>query len=715
MKIFNKAVIIPVIFLLISFNATAQKNFAKDADKAFANKEFFTAIELYKKGYAKAKKKQDKARMLYMTAECYRIIGDVKQMETWYSKADKAKYPDPKAILYLADSKKAQGKYDEAIVEYNRYMREVPADPRGSEGAKSCELAQKWKDNPSRYVVENMAMINSREADFSPTYASKKYSTLYFTTTREGLTGGKVDGGLGQNFSDIVETKRDKNGKWSTPVALAEPPNTKDNEGASFVSRKGTNIYYTRCGVQKNQQSKCQLYMAIKRGNTWAEEIKLPFCVDSFNFGHPTLNMKDDFMIFASDMPGGYGGKDLWYSVYDKKGKTFGKAVNMGADVNTTGNEMYPFLHEDGSLYYSSDGLLGMGGLDIFKAEVKGENKWGKPENLKAPINSASDDFAIIFEGKKERGYFASNRQGGKGGDDIYSFVLPPIVFSLSGTITDCKYNIPLDGVVIRLVGSDGTNVELKTNKEGKYEYIDAGAGARYINMNTSYVVSTEAKGVSSTYADGYLNSTEKGKITTVGEMDSKNFVQDFCLVPAEKEIKFPAVLYDLGKATLRPESKDSLNYLYQTLVDNPTIKIELAAHTDARGSDAMNMKLSDARAKSCVDYLSQEKGIPLERLGAKGFGETRPLKIGEAVFLTEDYIAKTSKGNKEIFEGLHQKNRRTVFRVTSWDYVDPNAPKPAPIVKPKVFGQEGGYEEEDESGTPEGTPEQPKAPEQPK
>jgi len=689
MKIMKTLVLGTVLSLIFSVNASAQKNFSKDADKAFDQKEYFNAIELYKKAYSKAKKKEDKANIIFKTAECYRNIGDTKQQESWYAKAIKAKYADPKAILYLANAKKAMAKYDEALIEYNNYKKEVPSDPAGEDGAKSCELAQKWKDSPTRYKVENMAQFNSKQSDFAPAYADKKSQVLYFTSTREGSTGGKIDAGLGQVYSDIYETKVDKNGKWSTPSPILPPINTEFNEGGSTVNRKMNNLYFTRCGALKNKEAKCQLFIATKQGTSWAKEVSLPFNIDSFAFGHPTISTDEQTLYFASDMPGGYGGKDIWMSTYDKKIKGFGKPKNMGASINTQGDEMYPYVSEDGSLYFASNGLIGMGGLDIFKAVKKGE-KWSDVSNMKAPINSAGDDFAIIFEGKKDKGYFTSNREGGKGSDDIYSFMMPPLVFSLEGVVTDCKYHIPVENVTMRLVGSDGTNVEAKTDKAGYYKFAEIG-NARYINTNTSYIITTESVGAKSEKIAGYLNSTEKGKITTVGEMESKIYKQDFCLTPAETEIRFPAVLYALNKADLRAESKDSLNFLYQTLIDNPTIIIELSSHTDSRASDAYNDKLSQARAQSCVDYLVKDKGIPLARLKPKGYGEKKLL-------MTDADILKLKTTEEK--EAAHQKNRRTVFRVLSFNYVDPNAPKPPPIVPPKVSGEEGGYEEGSDEGT---------------
>ena len=688
MKIAKLAALAFAFILISSVSVKAQKNFMKDAEKAFDAHEYFSAIELYKKAYTKVKKKEDKAKTIFQIAECYRMINDYKNSEQWYDKSVKAKYPDPIAILYYANSKKLQGKYDEALVQYNNYKKENPSDPRGEDGAKSCELAAKWKNNPSRYKVENMVQINSKVQDFSPAYADKKYATLYFTSTREGSLGDP-DKMTGQTFSDIFETKVDKNGKWSTPTPLAKPLNGEFNDGSCVLSLKKANlVFFTRCLMEKNEQKNCQLMTATKKGNVWDDPTLVPFCVDSFIFGHPAMSQDEQTLIFGSDMPGGYGSMDLWVSTFDKKAKAWGKPVNLGPGINTPGYESFPFIADDGTLYYSSDGNLGMGGLDIFKAQKKSDDQWGNVTNLQYPLNSPSDDFGIIFEGKRNRGYLSSNREGGKGSDDIYSFYMPPILFTIEGVVTNCKAECNgevIPGVPIKLVGSDGTTSETVTDAKGYYKFQENGE-KRYVNENTSYVISTgyDPKTGTKTACGplGFLNSSVKAKETTVGIEESKIFKHDFCLTPIERTIRFPEVQYGLDSANIRPASKDSLDFLYRTLVDNPGITIELSAHTDSRGSDKHNEVLSQARAKSCVDYLVS-KGITAERMTPKGYGEKR-LMYSDA----EVNALKT----KEEQEAMHQKNRRTVFTVLRTDYVDPNAPKEAPQEAPKQ-----GTEEEKE------------------
>lgn len=685
MRILTKLIMGVVLSILFSTNLFAQKNFLEDADKAFVNKEYFNSIELYKKAYAREKTNQGKAYIIFKTAESYRMIGDAQNAESWYTKAIKANYTDPKAVLYLANAKKTQEKYTEALTEYNNYKKLVPEDPKGENGAKSCELAQQWKEKPTRYVVENLSLINGSDQDFAPTYVDKKYTSLYFTSTRPGGQGTAIDEGTGELFSDIFETQVDKNGKWSTPVALPEPVNSKFNEGAASVSRKGDIIVYTRCDVEKKKVKLNQLWYSYKKGNVWNDPVKVEFCVDTNDFAAPALSVDGETLIFVSDLPNGQGDKDLWMSKFDKKEKKWGPPVNLGSTINTPQKEVYPFLHDDGTLYFSSDGHLGMGGWDIFKAEKKGDDSWGNVTNMRYPVNSAADDFGIIFEGTKERGYLSSNREGTKGSDDIWSFVLPPLLYTIEGDITDCRFKETVPGVTMKLLGSDGTNVETKTDSTGHYKFAENGA-ARYVNAGTSYTITANVTDDVKTKQapKGFLSSTEVAKETTVGVEESRIFKHDFCLTPVERDIYFANVFYELGKATLTQQAKDSLIGLVDILTVNPKIVIELSSHTDYRGSDPFNLKLSQARAKSCVDFLI-EQGVNPKRLIPKGYGETRPVEVKDAngtvlYTLTQAYIEKETKGKtKDEYEAIMALNRRTVFSVVRRDFVDPNAPKEAP------------------------------------
>ena len=657
-----KILIVVVVSGLFSLTASAQKDHLQVANLAYDAKEYYSAINLFKKAYAKEKDKANKADVIYKLAECYRFVNDSKQAETWYRKAISIKYPEPKTQLYLADAMKANGKFEEAIAEYEKYAAVAPNDPRGKTGAESCALAQKWVDNPSRYTVENEVQINGKTMDFTPSWAAENYKTIYFTSSRDNAAGGEVDGWTGQGFTDIYETTLDNKGKWSKPKTLPATINSVFNEGAVVMNADFTVMILTRCGVQKKETMGCELYSSKKEGGNWSEPELIPFFVkdekdDStqVTVGHPALSANGKVLVFATDIAGGKGGRDLWSSKFDEEKKRWGTPVNL-ASVNTPGNEMYPFIHADGTLYFASDGHMGMGGLDIFMADAQGES-WVNVTNLRGPINSSGDDFAIIFEKEQEKGYFTSNREGGKGSDDIYSFMLPALKFTLSGVVTDFKTKRPVKDAVVSVVGTDGSSLETTTDAQGKYAIDLAPA--------TSYVITAGKK-------DYYLNKT--GKTTTVGFEEDKALVADFELDPINRAIDLPNIFYDLAKWDLRPESKVSLDGLVETLNDNPTIVIELGSHTDFRGSDSDNLSLSQKRAQSVVDYLI-ENGIETERLVAKGYGETVPKVLDAAVgsfavgtVLNEAFINK--QGTKELQELAHQQNRRTEFKVLRTDFV---------------------------------------------
>jgi len=652
--------------LALAIPAMAQKNFTKDADAAFANEAYYQAKDLYKKAFPKASKAAEKARIIFQIAECYRFMTDAEQAEVWYAKAIKAKYPDPIAQKNLAMMLKQQGKYAEALKEFNEYNKKRPGDKEGEDGAKACELAQEWKDNPTRYEVDNMVLINSKQYDFSPMYADKKGNKLYFTSSRTGATGSKTDERTGQNFQDVFETTFDKKGKPSEPVLVAsETLNSDDHEGSVTFDKKFSNIYFTRCPNEKNMNLGCNIWTAPRKGSSWGDATMIDLkshlgldqdSLDKLSVGHPGLDPEDKYMIFASDMPGGKGGKDLWIVTYDKKAKTWGKPKLLPGPINTPGDEMFPYIHEDGRLFFASNGHVGMGGLDIFSAQSTGEMQWGDVENMKAPINSEGHDYGLVFEKGEDRGYFTSDRPGGKGHDDIYSFRMPPVLFTLEVIVKNKESREPVTGANIKLIGTDNSSYEVQTDDNGGF-FFELNNEDRYINPEVTYSIQIDK--------EKYLIA--KDQISTVGLTESTNFIQEVLIqAVTEKAIALPEVRYAYNKAELQVipnevNSMDSLNTLFQTLIENPTIVVELQAHTDERGSATYNRKLSQRRAQSCVDYLVS-LGIPAERMRAKGFGEDKP-RPG----LTPADI-KAMK-TKEETEAAHQKNRRTEFTVLSFDY----------------------------------------------
>jgi peptidoglycan-associated lipoprotein len=656
--------------VLITTFAIGQKDWTQEADLTYQAGAYFGAIDVYKKAYAKERKQSEKARILFKIGECYRLLQDAEQADVWYVKAEAAEFLSPALPLRKGDVLMKFGKYDEAVAKYREALSKAngPLKKEAEVGIASCEKAIKLSKAPARYLVKNEVQLNTKYFDFSPYFADKKFESMMFSSTRPGGAGGADDEITGEGFSDIFITQRDNKGKWSAPVPLGEVINSAANEGSPYLDSKYSQLYFTRCGYEKKKPFGCQIYTARSQGKDWAEPELLDFGIDdSTAAGHPVA-IDDDIILFSSDMYGGQGGKDLWVIKYDKKSKLWGPAKNLGPDINTPGNEMFPFIHENGDLFFASDGHLGMGGLDIYQAQMKGEEveelKWGKPENIGAPINSSANDFAIIYEGDKDRGYFTSDRAGGKGQDDIYNFTMPPIIFKLEGTVTDVDTKDPLGNVKVKLLGTDGSLGEVTTDPTGHYEFETRENEDRYIMENTSYTI--EVNGTDQDASTGFKYLGAKGQETTVGIKESTAFVKDFQLLCANcgKDIKMPLVLYELGKWDLMASdginSKDSLEYLYDILTENQTIIIELAAHTDTRGNDKANQILSQKRAETCVNYLI-EKGIDPERMVPVGYGESKPI-ISDA-----QIAAMTSEQEREAG---HAKNRRTVFQVLSFDFI---------------------------------------------
>ena len=631
-----------MLFLALSSNVTmAQKSRTADADEAFQRANYAEAVNLYKKAYAKEKRSEEIAAISFKIAESYRMMNDTKEAENWYRKAVESNYNDPVVRYHLGQMLKENGKYDEAIAEFNAYNVAAPSDARAEMAIKSTETAQNWRDNPTRHRISNVVDLNSRFMDFDPAFMNKEMNTVVFTSSREESTGNKYDGWTGQKFSDLFMSNRDQMGKWSIPRPLPAPVNTEINEGGAAFNAEGTTMFFTRCAIAKNTEGVCKIYMTTKQGEAWSEPMVLPFSSDEYTVGHPALSPDGSRMYFSSNMPDGFGGKDIWMVSYDAGTNTWGSPVNLGATINTQVDEMYPFVDADGALYFSSGGHGGLGGLDNYRST--GGASWGAPENLKYPLNSPADDFGLVMTGTNS-GFFSSTRDGGGGSDDIYSFELIELQFSVAGRVYDADTKESLKDAKVELFGSDGSYESMMTSTDGMYKFP--------LKENTSYTVSATVL--------GYLN--KKLQVSTVGLEESRDFVGDFdfALHSIAKPIELPEIYYDLDKATLRPESKKALDAVIETLEQNPNITIKIVAHTDSRATDAYNLDLSNRRAKSVIDYLIAN-GVAADRLQSEGRGESQPR-------ITDAEIEKLA--TKEEKEAAHQQNRRTEMEVLTTDYV---------------------------------------------
>jgi peptidoglycan-associated lipoprotein len=654
-----------LLFIFIIFvtmpEASAQKRKTERAYSSFKAGEYYDAIDLFKDAYSKTKKSNKEARndLVFMIAECYRLTNDPKNAETWYKLSVKSSNSKPEAELWLAESLKKNGKYSLAIDEFKKYKQIAPSDARADQEIRSCELSDEWLRNPEAYKVDELKDVNSRESDFSPAYGRDDYGLIYFTTSRDGVTGKKTHGATGQNFTDIFESRVDKKSKWSTPVPV-EGINTEFEEGTPSFSSDYKELYFTRCEVGKREKRGCIIMYTKKNGDKWNEPKNIKLLPDSLVAAHPSISKDGLTLYFVSDMSGGFGKKDIWKVTRVREGDTWSKPVNLGPDINTAGDELFPYIREDGTLYFSSDGLIGMGGLDIFKAVPQPDCSW-LVQNMKPPINSFADDFGIAFEGASEKGIFSSTRKG-KGNDDLYTFELPPLRFNVTGLVKDEKTGAPIPSSLVQLIASDGSNLQAETGTGGDFKF--------GLKADVDYIFLASKK--------GYLNGKEKE--TTKGQDKSRDFMVTILLTAIDMPIELPNILYDLDKWDLRPESMVALDKLIETLNDNPNVTIEIMSHTDTRNTEEYNMVLSQKRAQSVVDYLVS-KGIELDRLTAKGYGKTSTkvvdatiaaqnpfLKVGTQ--LTEQFV--NSLPTDEQKEIAHQINRRTEFKVLRTDYEPP-------------------------------------------
>lgn len=639
------------------------------AREAFLKKEYYISGDNYRKVYSSTKKKDEKIEAANKAAECYWLMNDMKNAESWYRKAMKVDGKNPENQLRLAKTLKNNQKYEEAIVEYKNYQKMAPENSQlVDRQIKGCENALKWKNEKTRYVVENVKGLNTRWEDWGPQWFKK--DQLYFTSDREkGVSGSTMYGWTGNGYTDLytatykVDKKNPNNITYQLPVLVDKDHlNGKLNDGAIAFDARFATAYVTRCNYDNNLKGKsCRIYVSSLTGTEWSDPTPLEFSSDSFNCGQPSLTKDGQIMYFSSDMPGGYGGKDIWYVTYSKRSKTWGDPVNLGPIVNTDEDEMFPTITEDGSLYFASNGHVGLGGTDIFVTKGSG-TEWSDPMNMKSPINSHGDDFAIIFGKDKESGYFSSNRDGGKGQDDIYRFSMTPLVFTLSGVVRNAKTKAVMPNATITLTSSSDTGkVIIKTDQVGSYKVV--------LKSKTDYELFASRQ----MFYDSRLE--EK---TTRNLEQSTDLIQDFELNSLGLEtFTLRGILYDLDKANIRPDAAKILDSLIYVLNKYPSLKIELGSHTDCRADSLYNIGLSQRRADSAVAYLVRN-GIDTLRLVSRGYGEN--IKDSAAMHCN-------CEGPNEREEGLrcseaeHQLNRRTTVKVLDiyWEKPKPIAPVTPP------------------------------------
>lgn len=660
--LYTKVLVLLVLSLLLLAGCGAEKNMKK-AEKFMAIGEYYDAASQYKQAYSKTPPKERDRRGLIAgkMAVCYRKINSTPKAVAAYRNMVRYNKATVDDRLELGRQLLKNGDYKQAAEQFRVVLDSMPDNVLARNGLLSAQQAPAWKKQGSRYTVKRMDVFNSRRAEYSPMLSGDQFDQLYFTSTRNDATGDELSGITGTKNGDIFVSQKDDKGKWSKPEVVNGGLNTEADEGASCLSPDQREMYLTQCVTDPSYPRYAQIVKSNRSDAAWGKASSVELTKDTLScFAHPAVSPDGQWLYFVSDMPGGKGGLDIWRVRITSAG--YGGVENLGEPINTPGNEMFPTFRPNGDLYFSSDGHPGMGGLDIFIAHPGKTGRYVL-EHPGYPLNSQGDDFGMTFEGVKNRGFFSSNRNDGRGWDHIYSFVNPEIVQSVKGWVYEQEgYELP--AAQVYMIGSDGTNLKLGVKSDGSFEK-ELTPGVEYMFLAT---------------CKGFLNHKEELKVVPMN--DSHEYVLQFPLASITAPVLIDNIFYDFNKATLRPESQTALDELVKLLNENPNVTIELSSHCDYKGSSAYNKLLAQRRAESVVNYLV-DKGIARDRLSPVGYGKEKPKTIRkkltekltwlkEGDVLTEEFIKKLDPEKQEI---CNQLNRRTEFIVlrTTYGLLDEN------------------------------------------
>lgn len=691
-----------LILFVLCFNTLlfAQPRLVREANRKFRNENYCEAVgeciaaytQLARKGAFAIRIKGD---MAFKVAECYRRTDKYKEALPWYDKAIILRYyeVEPLVYYYYGESLRNSNEYKKAQEYYKLYKNIVPNDGLADAGINSCLQHEKFKENRTRERVININQLNKEGHEISPSFIDKKGSKLAFSSTSYDVVGSAKDPRSCQPFLDIFVSEIDKKGNWTKPKPIqGDGINTEDNEGTVCIDARGKTLFFTRCPQVAKMNLGCEIWMSEVRGSGWGRPIELEELKpnDTVSIGHPCVSDDGKFLIFVSDWqgPGSKGGKDLWYSTYDKKSEKWSTPVNLGPEINTAGNELFPTFAENGDLMFSTDGITGMGGLDIFRAKkVDGQMKWENPKNLGAPINSDFNDCGLIEAGPR-KGYFSSNRKGSKGDQnlyDLYEYELPiPSCEASISVFNQLDKKNKLNGVAVTITQESDNKVILDTviSEFGKISLTRKNESGNPLSAKQVYKIKTGPLA-------GYFDDEKETIINTdVCDTAGQFFVIEIGRLP-NKPIRLPEVRYPTAEWTFVNDgtinSNDSLQYVYDVLVENPTVVLELSSHTDYRGSDKLNQALSENRAKACYNYLV-DKGIDPRRIVPVGKGEASPARIkdenGNDIVLSQAYIEQFKRTDPAKYEALLQLNRRTEGKVLSKDFNAETAPPANPAYR---------------------------------
>ena len=631
--------------------------YIKKGEKNLALGEYFDAANNFKQAYTRtpSKDKAARGRLSTKLAFCYDKMNASQKAVGAYQNVLRYGVADANTHLLLGRQLLKTGAYKAAEAQFKSALDSLPGNKLASEGLLSAQQAAQTKSEGSHYIVKRMDAFNSHKADYSPMFFGDDHNKLYFSSTRNEAKGDALSGITGAKPADIFVSERDDKGKWSKPEPVQGGLNTEYDEGACTFSPDQRTMYFTQCTTDPNYPRYAQVMTSARSDAAWAKATKLDISKDTLSsFAHPAVSPDGQWLYFVSDMPGGQGGQDLWRIRLTTNG--LGEMENLGETINTAGNECFPTFRPNGDLYFSSDGHIGLGGLDVYVARQNAAQQW-TIEHPGFPLNSNGDDFGLTFEGPYNRGFFSSNRGDARGWDHIYAFEYPEIVQSIKGWVYEQEgYELPAAQVF--MVGNDGTNLKLNVLADGSFKQV--------VKPGVEYVMLATCK--------GYLNHKEE--LVVKPSDTSHEYVLQFPLASITAPVLIDNIFYDLDKYTLRPESKQALDELVKLLNENPNVTIELSAHCDYRGTPEYNKTLAQHRANAVVHYLI-EAGIAPQRLTPMGYGKEKPKTIRkklterykwlkEGDVLTEDFITKLDKEKQEI---CNQLNRRTEFVVQRTTY----------------------------------------------
>lgn len=625
------------------------------ANEQLARGEYFDASKTYRKIYNKLTKREERplrGEVAFRMGECHEKLNQYARASAAYQNARRYGYADSTLTLRIARMLHAEGKYAAAVKSYEEYLKYHPDDKSAADRLAGARMAAA-KSPATRYVVKQPKLFNTRRADYAPMYLSEPQDQLFFTSTTEKALGTQKSEITGMKNGDIWFATKNERGEWQRPQAVEGELNTEFDEGIVSFTPDGQTMYLTRARREPNAPTGVEIYTSQRSEAKWSAAVKYEITADTLSsYGHPAVSPDGQWLYFSSDMPGGSGGLDIWRVNLKER---VGSLENLGEWINTPGNESFPYVRTDSLLYFASDGHPGYGGLDLFCARLTKSGGW-QVTNMGRPVNSQGDDFGITFT-KGESGFFSSNRGDGRGYDHIYSFELPDLKINIQGWVLD-RDEEPVPNAVIRIVGNDGSNQKQLARPDGSFSFP--------LQRGVSYVMMAGAK--------GYLNAKQEF-VSDIAEEDATYDV-DFILASITKPVVIDNIFYDFDRSTLRPESKTALDEMAQVLRDNPNVTIEMASHTDRKGTDEYNIDLSGRRARSVIDYLISV-GISPDRLQSQGYGESRPKTITkklareypqfkEGDVLSEEFILALPEADQEVADQI---NRRTEFQVLSIDY----------------------------------------------